>query len=1254
MGTNAVLHAPSSGERSTAKMQPASVSGQRIDAEAVLKAMKQSTRRLDEILQQLCAAERLKNKDARSERGSDDSGVDKVFVDAYEQQQELSNNNGDMPVDMDVGMMESDLASVDAYFQAIDHILTAAASNDDPIRVHISQGMLEKAKEDTAYIAALPLANELNEASQSQKAIFAAQTKNTTFCFLKSGDQATLYMARSTAMLNDAPPPVGKHEFQWGLLVMLQTRSLLRAHTPTESAETQELVRGALITALAQLTLFLPKSRYTDADNDNSEDDGTSSAISTSTDVYFAKHVMADSAKETPLRDRARRIAETGTPGSFSLRAPGTRALPELVAVYVKGTPAVDDDKDPSLPSVAERCDDFVRLTIDTPFPRARIVQAACSRFHTLLLSDVGMVFAFGQSVDGALGLGDASSMNSYVRAPRLVDFFFDNLISVSCIACGGDPMAGAHSAAVSTDGRVYTWGVGTALGNGSIRSHSEPQFVRFPELEVLDTNGEEVQRQGENETRIYAPPKIESIACGGGFCVAVSDTGHAFAWGKWSDGRLGLGKIPILNQSSRKFGRRRQFQSFQLTPKQLILPTRPQPSSSMSRSLFLKVSCGDAHCVALMRDGAILTWGRGNHGQLGHGTAHNSLAPVEVAIAKEPDLVWRDVVADENWSMALDVHGHVWTWGACGGTVLGHGNGVSKTAVVTETILQRHHRLLKQASTKSEITPPPLPELNWMRPQLVPSFGNGGIEIQQISAGLQHAAVVSTNGDLYQWGEKNGWSSLPTLVHAGRESKIGNSSSAVGSSTIGTEIVERVVCGGNQVIVFTSGTFLARSLQQLYRRCELLSSDHQELGQSAFKEVTSQLATGIVLLISGKRLFAHQFLLARRSRVLRDLILDEQRNQYASSSTGDDSDNEHSVVMELLLPQLRYDIAQILLECMYTDNFSAKLDPQSYLVRDVLRAAQTFELPSLEMICRDILDGSSAFGAGIELFPSKEKELANEANKLGERRTLNRDFHFALGNATFSDTTIVAEGKEIPVHRCVLIARSEYFRALLGFHVKQHGGQQQKKVIHVDESYLGMLRILKFIYNDHVTASHSKDDDDRVEQESDATEQLIEDLIAADKYGLARFKRLCEHSIHVNVANCLDVLAVADLVSAVHLKQVRKTNFATFCFKKCISAIQGRVSALARRIVHEHSTREYKRVAAAGRARVGAENGHDKIPVAVPDPVGHVCDAVPRGDAHARGRLRVRASDQPRRDRRGHRSGGFLRIRVTYRIKVK
>lgn len=754
-----------------------------------------------------------------------------------------------------------------------------------------------------------------------------------------------------------------------------------------------------------------------------------------------------------------------------------------------------------------------------------RIIQAACSRFHTLLLSDLGMVFAFGLSVDGALGLG-FEGMRRAIKAPRLLTYFFDKLITIRTIACGGDPMAGAHSAAVTLDGSVYTWGTGVALGNRSAVSHSEPQLIQLP---GIDETGEEAQSKA---------MVIHSITCGGGFCIALSETGHAFAWGKWSDGRLGLGKIPILNQSSRKYGRRRQFQSFQLSP-------RPLTSDTNHRGAwrFAKVSCGEAHCIALTRNGELLTWGRGTHGQLGLGSTRDALAPTKVVISSERHLKWRDVAAGENWSMALDEHGRVWTWGACGGAVLGMGTGsseVRKTAIVTEMILQRHFRLLRQQQS-SAVTAPPLPQLSWMRPQLVPCFGNGGIKIHKLSAGLQHAAAISNDGDLYLWGDGHGFSTLPSFMR----------SPGSNEPDMGSEIVEHVACGGDLVVVFTSGSFLARSMQTLHRQCAMLSAEHQDLDRSALYQVTTHLATDIVLLVSGKRLFAHKLLLARRSAVLRDLILNEQRDRssppLAQKQRGD-GDDTTAVIMELLLPQLRVDVAQVLLEFIYTDNFSLMLDPQSYLIRDVLRAAQLYQLPSLARLCREALaEASSLSGTSAAMFPLEglDSEFAHQQGDEEEARSLNTDLQFAFGDRTWSDLTLVAEGnREIPVHRCVLVARSEYFRALLGFQLKQNSPGNET-MVQVDESYAAMLRVLNFIYNDHVALpTTSYDDDNHTPHEDDnddgAKEQLLEDLIAADKYGLMRWKRLCEQGVVVDLANCLEVLAVADLVSAAHLKQVR------------------------------------------------------------------------------------------------------------------
>ncbi|EEY61127.1 uncharacterized protein PITG_01374 [Phytophthora infestans T30-4] len=750
----------------------------------------------------------------------------------------------------------------------------------------------------------------------------------------------------------------------------------------------------------------------------------------------------------------------------------------------------------------------------------------------------MGLVFAYGHSLDGALGLGH--DLSGYVGQPTLVDFFFDNLIVVRDISCGGDQLAGAHSAAVSQDGELYTWGVGIALGRGTLRSASTPQRIALPPVETT-ANGAE------------ATTTVGSVSCGSGFCVAQTREGHAFSWGKWGDGRLGLGRIPIIARTSRRHGGgavRKQFQSFQLTPRQIqsIYVTQVKPSQHEA-PLFSKIACGDAHCVGLTRNGALVTWGRGNSGQQGRGDASDALHPTAV-LKESAHKQWRDVAAGENWSMALSFDGRVWTWGACGGSVLGHGlYGSQKNALLAEMILQRHQRLLSQRkkSTTASLSCPRLPQLKWMTPQMIPCFASPDFRICRISAGTQHAAAISDTGDLYMWGEGNSddsdglaLSSLPKLVNSGQSH--GEAGADDGNAAdIGTHSVEHVVCGGHQTIAFTSGSFLARSMTKLYR------------DSVARDDKTGIAGADLVLVVSGQRLPAHKLLLAQRSPVLRELILDEEQQQQ-NRITASDSDTYKTSVsetMELLLPALRADVARLLLEFIYTDNFTLDVSKSSYyLVHDVLRAAKLYKLPSLVLLCRQRLfsaSPSSLFGASAS-SPEIAKDELSDSNSEGDEdeletlrrspRMLNDDMKFALSDAVWADTVLIAEGRRIPVHRCMLIARSEYFRAVLAFHrlAESEATKRKMAVVNVEDSYAAIVRVLRFIYYDQVALPQSKRNG---ETDTDVSDQLLEDLVAADKYGLERLKRLCEHAIRVTAANCLEVLVVAELVHAAHLKQV-------------------------------------------------------------------------------------------------------------------
>ncbi|GMF10020.1 unnamed protein product [Phytophthora lilii] len=956
----------------------------------------------------------------------------------------------------------------------------------------------------------------------------------------------------------------GRRLCKWGLLFNLNVTSQLLAQanalsngSPSLENTTKEHLS---IKCCTRCRLFLPKVHYLRSP-DSKNVFQASISVRLSFEDGGGQRVTLSKATNHP----ARKDEDTRRDNAHHDKLmPQPAELPERITISIWGThdnnPVLDNDENIQSARDKEETSKFRNVQIETVRCFHACLNTVCLSKNCLYPSTA----ISKKPLDGALGLG--FDLGGYIAQPTLVEFFFDNLIVVQDIACGGDQLVGAHSAAVSQDGDLFTWGVGIALGKGTLRSASTPQRVDLPPTEAAV-----------DDTATRTTSTTHAVSCGSGFCVALTRSGHAFSWGKWSDGRLGLGKIPIIARTSRRHGGgavRKQFQSFQLSPKQIksIHSMNGNIIGQVSEDAqFLKVTCGDAHCVGISRSGALVTWGRGNSGQQGRGDASDSVTPTVVEF--NGGRRWQDVGAGENWSMALSNSGQVWTWGACGGAVLGHGlHGSQKNALLAETILQRHQRLLSRRK-KTSVTSsqqPKLPQLKWMTPQRIPCFVTPDIRICRISAGVQHAAAISESGDLYMWGDNYSsvdpsntgektvsLSSLPTLVNAGRQNNRDGFYVAK-AADIGNNSVEHVVCGGRHTVAFTSGSFLARSMSRLYREV-IAHSKPDEVNEAA-----TIAGADLILVVSGQRLLAHKLLLAQRSPVLRELILEEEQQQQTRLAGSDKDTQNRTELIELLLPQLRVDVAKTLLEFIYTDNFTVDVVKTShYLVHDVQRAAKRYKLPSLVQLCRERLfsaSPSSLFGAssvhddgadeydGLSDTNSEEDadDLETDGDMVDNARSLNDDMKFALSDEVWADTVLVAEGQQIPVHRCMLVARSQYFRAVLAFKHLARGSQTDRAIVKVEDSYAGTVRVLRFIYYDQVTLpqlDRSEDissNEEKLQNDTEAaSDQLLEDLVAADKYGLERMKRLCEHAIRVTITNCLEVLAVSELVHAAHLKEV-------------------------------------------------------------------------------------------------------------------
>lgn len=187
-----------------------------------------------------------------------------------------------------------------------------------------------------------------------------------------------------------------------------------------------------------------------------------------------------------------------------------------------------------------------------------------------------GTLWSWGANYQGQLGLGtsgSASYRSSPVQVGALTNWSF---IQKSC--------GGFHTAAVKTDGTLWTWGNNNVgqLGLGNTTYYSSPKQVGT----------------GTNWSK---------TAVGGLTSHFIKTDGTLWAVGNGSLGRLGLGGSASYS-----------------SPKQV-------GALSNWSSVF---SGGRAHSLAIKTDKTLWAWGRNNRGQIGDGTTTDRYSPVQIGSA--------------------------------------------------------------------------------------------------------------------------------------------------------------------------------------------------------------------------------------------------------------------------------------------------------------------------------------------------------------------------------------------------------------------------------------------------------------------------------------------------------------------------------------------------------------------------------------------------------------------------------------------
>ena len=163
------------------------------------------------------------------------------------------------------------------------------------------------------------------------------------------------------------------------------------------------------------------------------------------------------------------------------------------------------------------------------------IVDVACGFAHSMVVTDKGQVFTCGKGISQALGHG-----------VRVDEWLFRQISSLIHIKVRMVSAGALHSAAVTDEGVLYTWGTGVygRLGHGGKESEGTPRVVEA----------------------LSAPPRkrVVQIACGRAHTAAlVYDTCHApaggealYVFGDDKDGQLGLHDYDGITCNGKKLTR--------------------------------------------------------------------------------------------------------------------------------------------------------------------------------------------------------------------------------------------------------------------------------------------------------------------------------------------------------------------------------------------------------------------------------------------------------------------------------------------------------------------------------------------------------------------------------------------------------------------------------------------------------------------------------------------------------------------------
>ena len=274
--------------------------------------------------------------------------------------------------------------------------------------------------------------------------------------------------------------------------------------------------------------------------------------------------------------------------------------------------------------------------------------QASCGNFHTAAIKTDGTLWIWGRGISGRLGTNDVVNRSTPVPT-------FAGGTNWKQVSCGG-----SHTAAIKTDGTLWTWGRGSEgqLGNASTTDKSTPV------------------------TTFAGGNNWKQVSGGSLYTTAIKTDGTLWTWGSGNYGLLGNAQIT----------------------------SRSTPVTTFSGGTNWKqVRGGFHHTSAIKTDGTLLTWGRGSNGRLGNASTTDRSTPVTTFAGGNN---WKQVDGGNFHTVATKTDGTLWTWGRANYGQLGNASTTDRSTPVTtfaggtnwKQVSGGYHTVAVQAGTSADL----------------------------------------------------------------------------------------------------------------------------------------------------------------------------------------------------------------------------------------------------------------------------------------------------------------------------------------------------------------------------------------------------------------------------------------------------------------------------------------------------------------------------------------------------------------------